>query len=109
MWIVYLIQHTITEQIYIGLTANLNRRLREHNANKNYSTKRKEGRWVLVYAEVFRSKKDAMEREKKLKHHGSSKRQLLKRLNYSLLGGTKVGLGAAKEPKRLFIKNTAPC
>lgn len=85
MYIVYAIQHTIDKIIYIGITANLKRRLSEHNNNDNYSTSRKDGKWILIYAEAYRSKEDAQERERKLKNHGSGKHELYKRIKRSML------------------------
>ena len=85
MYIVYLIQHSETEQIYVGKTNNLKRRLSEHNKNKQYSTKRKSGEWKLIYAEAYRDKNDASDRELKLKHHGTSLFRLKERISKSLL------------------------
>ena len=85
MYIVYLIQHSETRQIYIGKTNNLKRRLSEHNKNQQESTKRKSGDWILIYAEAYRNKADASNRELALKQHGSNKRWLLDRVKNSLL------------------------
>ncbi|MBI2626803.1 MAG: GIY-YIG nuclease family protein [Parcubacteria group bacterium] len=84
MYCIYLIQHSVTKQIYIGLTNDLKRRLYEHNASQQKATKRKIGEWVLVYAEAYRNKTDAQIRERKLKQHGSNKRWLKDRIKYSL-------------------------
>ena len=80
---VYLIQNTETKEIYIGTTNDLATRLREHNNKGKKFTTRKNGEWKLIYAEVYRSKKDALAREKRLKYHGSAKVELLKRLQNS--------------------------
>ena len=85
MWVLYLIQHTITEQIYIGITQNLARRLSEHNNQGKKFTTRINGEWVLIYAEAYRSKEDVVRREKRLKSHGSAKHELIKRIEKSLL------------------------
>ena len=84
MWIVYLIQHTILKQIYIGLTDDLKRRIKEHNAKGIKFTTRNQGEWILIYAEAYRSKQDAQDRERKLKQYGQSKQRLLKRISQSL-------------------------
>lgn len=81
---VYLLKHTVTEEIYVGFTQNMVRRLAEHNARENKSTNRTVGEWKLLYAEIYKSAKDARSRERKLKAHGSGKHELLKRLTYSL-------------------------
>ena len=85
MYIVYIIQHSADKEIYIGFTTNLEKRLIAHNGKLNRSTRRKSGNWKLVYAEAYRSEKDARMREKKLKHHGSSKHELKKRIANSLI------------------------
>ena len=84
MFVVYLIQHSETKEIYIGKTNNLNRRLEEHNNGGQTSTIRKNGKWILVYAEAYRDKSDADERERKLKHHGTAKHGLKRRISRSM-------------------------
>ena len=85
MHVVYVIQHTETKTLYVGKTSNLIRRLKEHNQNQNYSTRRKEGEWILIYAEAYRDQQDASDRETKLKERGSAKQKLRKRIKRSLL------------------------
>jgi putative endonuclease len=79
MYSVYVLQHTDTKQFYIGRTNNLKRRLSEHNASQNKSTHRNSGEWILIYAEAYRSKDDAVKRELRLKKYGRAKQELLKR------------------------------
>jgi len=85
MTIVYVIQNTFSKELYIGITENLERRLSEHNHHGNTSTHRIQGEWMVVYAEAYRSKEDAEQREIMLKHHGSSKRKLFDRIKKSFL------------------------
>ena len=85
MRFVYLIQHTATKQIYIGRTDNPRKRLKEHNNNEQAATKRKVGKWILVYVEAYRDEADANIRERRLKQHGRAKQELKKRLAKSLL------------------------
>ena len=86
MHVVYLIQNSSSHEVYIGQTNNLARRLQQHNSGSNYSTHRKkDGEWVLIYAEAYRAKEDATNREAKLKQRGSAKYSLSKRLTRSLL------------------------
>ena len=82
---VYVLQHNVTREIYIGKTNNFARRLSEHNHGEQTSTKRKSVEWVPVYIEIYRSKQDASTRELRLKHHGRAKQELLKRIALSLL------------------------
>jgi putative endonuclease len=54
------------DRIYIGLTRNLESRIREHNAGKTKSTKYYIP-WSLFYSEEFDTRLKARLREKKLK------------------------------------------
>jgi len=85
MWIVYVIQNNSSKELYYGFTNNLKRRIEQHNAGENTSTRRNSGEWVLIYAEAYRDKSDAFTREQRLKHHGRGKQELLKRLANSRL------------------------
>jgi putative endonuclease len=85
MYIVYCIQHSLSLEMYIGFTTNLEQRLESHNGNRNRATKKDDGDWILVYAEAYRSEHDARVRELKLKQHGSAKHGLKKRIQASLL------------------------
>lgn len=84
MHFVYLIYNTSTKESYIGETNDLNRRINEHQQGSNISTKYKCSDWKCVYAEIYKSKKDALIRERKLKAHGSGLVELKKRIIYSL-------------------------
>lgn len=85
MFIVYLIQHSLTKEIYIGFTKNLGNRLNSHNSNSNKATRRERGKWILIYAEAYRNERDARVRENKLKQHGSAIQGLKKRIETSWL------------------------
>lgn len=91
MFFVYLLQHTATQELYIGYTNNIKRRIKEHNQSGKKFTTRLEGEWTLIYCEVYRTQTDAVEREQKLKHHGSGKHELYKRVKNSLLPKTGAG------------------
>ena len=82
MYYVYVIANE-EGKAYIGFTNDLERRLKEHNSVENQGyTKNQE--WHYVYYEAFTSKIDAIIREKRLKNHGQSKRQLKMRIKHSL-------------------------
>ena len=86
MWSVYVIQHSSFGEIYIGATNDLQKRLKKHNSQFNHGySKRLDGKWRLVYVEIYRNKDDAFAREKRLKQHGSVKQGLMKRIQHSLL------------------------
>lgn len=84
MHYVYLIQSEKTKKFYVGFTSNLKQRIEKHNAGKVKSTKAYIP-YKLVYFERLRSKKDALLREKKLKHHGQGIRRLKERLTDSMM------------------------
>ena len=79
MFHVYLIRSKNLGQFYIGQTDDLKRRITEHNSGESKWTK-KTNDWELVYYEAFTSRKLAMNREQKLKHHARGKQELLKRV-----------------------------
>ncbi len=51
---------------YVGFTTDLRRRLEEHNAGQNLSTKPYRP-WTLIFYEAFLSEADAKRRERYLK------------------------------------------
>jgi putative endonuclease len=64
---VYVLHAVRANKIYIGFTANLQQRLKSHDelATKGWTIKFRP--WVLVHAEVFQTKAEALKREKELK------------------------------------------
>ena len=86
MYYVYFLQSEDQDaKIYIGYTDNIERRLKQHNHvdNQGFTKGRK---WCLVYYEAFRSKSDALKRERRFKQHGLAKRHVLNRIDQSLSG-----------------------
>jgi predicted GIY-YIG superfamily endonuclease len=86
MFVVYVIQHVETKELYIGKTNNLKRRLSQHNGGTEKATHRvgKDGKWILIYAEAYRDSRDASDRELKLKQRGTAVHGLKRRINRSL-------------------------
>lgn len=74
MFYVYVLEDQ-AEEHYIGFTADLKRRLLEHNAGKNLSTKNR--KWKCVYYEACVEELDARRRERYFKTNQG--RRLLKR------------------------------
>jgi len=74
---IYVLQSTKNDNLYIGFTDDLRKRLIEHNKGLNFSTKPYRP-WELIHYEAYRNKKDAMRREKYLK--SSQGARLLKRM-----------------------------
>ena len=83
MHYVYLIQSQKDRSTYIGCTADLIKRIQEHNQGKTKSIKHKIP-YTLIYYESFLHKTDATKREYELKHNSCRKENLLKRLINSL-------------------------
>jgi len=68
MFTVYIIKSDRNDRYYIGVTADLRRRLRYHNGGANRST-RKQGPWQVVYSEEFSSKENAWRWERQIKKY----------------------------------------
>ena len=66
MFTVYVPRSTSTGRLYIGQTADLQKRLREHNEGIARYT-RNRGPWRIVHSEKFASRSAAMARERQLK------------------------------------------
>lgn len=66
MFYTYVIKSKKNEDLYIGYTSNLKRRLSEHNQGLNLSTKRYLP-WEIIYYEASLSETDAKRREGYLK------------------------------------------
>lgn len=86
MFIVYILQSKKDLSFYIGFTSDIKRRLSEHEKGFSDSTKHKRP-WVLVYCEVYKDRKDAAEREQKLKDHKNAWLRLKERIKHSILSG----------------------
>jgi len=66
MFYIYILQSKGCDELYIGYTNDLKKRVEEHNRGKNISTKRYLP-WSLIYYEACTNEKDAKRREKYLK------------------------------------------
>jgi putative endonuclease len=67
MFWVYVLYSPSFNKIYIGYTSDLETRFKSHNelATKGWTIKFRP--WILVYSESFKTKSEAMKREKELK------------------------------------------
>jgi len=63
---VYIVRSQTTGRFYVGHTANLTKRVREHNNNRTKSIRHR-GPWELVYTEEFPTRAEAMQRERQIK------------------------------------------
>ena len=82
---VYLLRGNKTSWIYIGCTNDLEKRLKEHNEGKVYSTK-KILPVELIYCEAYKSKDYTYQREKSLKAFGSGLVKLKSKLGIGRKG-----------------------
>ena len=73
---IYILQSESTGKFYIGDTSDLQARIEQHNNplnSKRKTTARFKGPWVLVHAEMFLTRSEAMKREKQIKSWKSRK------------------------------------
>ena len=80
MHYVYVIKGNSSPEYYIGYSTDLKKRIENHNAGGNTST-RKGRPWKLIYYESFLKKSVARDREKKLKQRGRAWQELVKRID----------------------------
>ncbi|NCA93937.1 MAG: GIY-YIG nuclease family protein [Sphingobacteriia bacterium] len=83
MHYLYILKSLKDCKLYIGYTNSIADRIREHNNGKVLSTKAKRP-LVIVYCEVYRTEKEARERECKLKQFGRVYSQLVRRIRRSI-------------------------
>lgn len=74
MFYVYAIKSLKHNRIYVGMTVNLDKRLKEHNQGKTRSTKYYIP-WKIIYFELCKTRIEARNREKYWKS-GCGKEQL---------------------------------
>ena len=65
-YVIYAIKSSFDGRIYVGFTAALENRLKEHNQGKTKSTKGFRP-WSLIYTETVTSREEARKREKYFK------------------------------------------
>ena len=65
---------------YVGYTNNVLLRLKKHNSNKGAKST-KGYKWLLIYDKKFKSKKEAMSFEYKLKNNKILRREILEKSN----------------------------
>jgi len=79
MYYVYILKSINYNEIYIGSSNDLRRRLQEHNTGTEISTRRYMP-WKVFYYEAYFSEKLARIRESRLKNHGNALKELKKRI-----------------------------
>ena len=67
---VYVAHNSVFNKIYIGQTNDLDKRIMEHNEKfGNHYTSKFSGNWKLIYKEEFKTRQEAIKREKQLKSY----------------------------------------
>ena len=84
---IYVLQSPDSEDIYIGFSSDLKRRMSEHE-------RRLHPGWKLVYYEAYLAESDARRRERRLKDYGNAVRQLKARIQDSWNSGRQNGAGS---------------
>ncbi len=77
MYYIYVLFNRLRNKIYIGQTNNIEIRLKRHNQElptklKSY-TNINSGKWELIYKEDFKTRQEAVKREKELKSYQGRK------------------------------------
>ena len=83
MFYVYVLKSAKDEDLYIGSSNNLKRRIKEHQNGESFSTQFRRP-FELIYYEAYKNEKDAREREQGLKLRGNARRFLKERIARSL-------------------------
>lgn len=83
MFYVYVLKSKKDEELYIGSTNDLKRRVKQHQDGKSFATKLRTP-FELIYYEAYKIEKDARLREHSLKFRGNTRRFLKERMRESL-------------------------
>jgi len=67
MYFTYVLYSEKFNRIYIGYSANPQKRLTIHNSDENTGWTRRYQPWVILYFEKYETKTEALKREKQLK------------------------------------------
>ena len=79
----YVLKSNKDNKLYIGYTAELKKRLKEHNLGLVRSTKSRKP-FTLIYYEAYQSIDEAKHREYSLKRRGEALSQLKQRITKSI-------------------------
>ena len=84
MYFVYVLKSENNWRFYVGMTDNVERRIKEHNSGKTKSTKGYRP-WIFFFKEEFQTRKEARVREKYLKS-GTGKEYIKEKWSHSSTG-----------------------
>lgn len=96
-WIVYILQCS-DDSLYTGITTNLTRRIREHQAGKGAKYTRNRGPFTVRYTETTGTKNTALKREAAIKRLDRSAKLAL----FTAVPRAKPGI-----PQRLGARSSA--
>ena len=85
MFTLYIIQSASSKRKYIGITHDVQNRLREHNSGEVRSTKAYKP-WIIAHVEQFSDKTSARKREIFLKKNAKARLELFENLAPSSSG-----------------------
>ena len=74
IWFVYILQSTVTGNLYTGISNNPTKRLKAHNSGKGAKYTRSNGPWVMRFLERVGPKGDALRRERVIKKLGRARK-----------------------------------
>ena len=105
MFYVYMLRSKKDGAAYIGSTADLQKRLNQHNGGEVTSTRTRVP-FELVYYEAYKAERDARLRESRLKLRSQAYAQLKKRLQESLASfGVRARVDRSGEGEARKMKN----
>ncbi|MDD5172584.1 MAG: GIY-YIG nuclease family protein [Patescibacteria group bacterium] len=83
MYYLYILKSLKDSGYYIGMTDDIGKRLKEHNAGKTKSNKNRRP-FIMMYREEYDSKSEARKREIRLKKYYQERKNLLNKLGFNL-------------------------
>ncbi len=75
---VYVLKSKKSNKLYKGQTDDVDARLKQHNAGSTQSTRSDAGFWNVVYTEEYKTRKEALKRERYFK--SAAGRRFLKKV-----------------------------
>jgi putative endonuclease len=75
MFYVYVLQSMNHDRLYVGMSEDIEQRLKEHNAGKTKSIKAYIP-YTLIHSECYQNKTDALKRERQIKNSGKIRQEL---------------------------------
>lgn len=64
MWYLYILQSQKDARLYVGMTSDLKRRIKEHNSKIGGGYTKRNGPFTIIFYEAYQEKQDALRAEK---------------------------------------------